>query len=362
MGLADKTFGNVPYRDLYLVRVQSGMDNDFADRDGLVLNRGGSTRWDDMNTVHFAINAVVGNHAMGKQFDSAKFVIIAPLLDTVAAGNTPDGFLPSDTYFQADKNGDMRVPNARLVAPEGAKVPAGMEDRTHRYKEGATPDETMRSRNQAVEQVFKNNNAPLFNVDFHGWSGAGGPKPDIRQLAQDMTSGREYSLGLASTGLAEDWSMQSGATRGALKDYLNGERLRQTSTGMDIPIYEFLQGGQKGMRTFIDQRVANNADPKAVQFYERQYSQISKELLAARPVRAAELREQRAADREYRSKHASTVPPPLPQTPPPLPSSDGTVALKGTFGNAAGGAGNPIARVAPRDTTTQSKRAFALGQ
>ena len=78
--------GGVDYKDLHLVRVQHGLDGARVENGALVLNRSGSGRADDMNTTHFSINAVVGDHVFHNGLDSSsgKAVLMVINLSTGA--------------------------------------------------------------------------------------------------------------------------------------------------------------------------------------------------------------------------------------------------------------------------------------
>lgn len=161
----------IDYNQLALVRVQSGFDGDHIDSEGrLNLNRLGSGRASEMNSAHFTLNSVVQNHSLGTQFDAASCVIIAPLARAVEDGHfIPSGLSPGDTWVHADQDGNITLPEAQLLAPEGFAVPEAFEKLVRRYPAGATPAETLHNRNEAISNVFKENNSPL-----HGLKGSEG--------------------------------------------------------------------------------------------------------------------------------------------------------------------------------------------
>lgn len=307
-------FGGVPYQDLYLVRVQNSFSSDSVENGMLTLNRQGSGRADSMNTFHFTINAVVENHFMGTQFNDAECVVIAPLVRTVIEGqNIPHGFLPADTYFEADAEGKINLPGAQLLVPEGMDIPEELESITRRYERSNTPAETMTNRNLAVESIFESLNAPFFHVGFDDWLGnSDGTK--YEKFARYVIPGYEHDIGRHEGNPSNYWAMIVAKTHGYLADYKAGEKLHADGTGRERHLYDLIREAPAEMAEFIRERKARNADPKAISFYERQFEDIKQQLLTARPVRAQELREWRAHERAERIAEQSSAlqPPPLP--------------------------------------------------
>lgn len=159
----EKEICGIPYDKLMLVRVQGGFDGDRLDDAGcLVLNRSGSNRADAMNSVHFTINTVVKNHVFGTQFDGSSCVIIAPLMRAVKEAKwMPSGLSPGDTWIHADERGELKLPGAQLLAPEGFPVPKSFEGKVTRYPAGATSEENMLNRNEAIKSIFDERQSPL---------------------------------------------------------------------------------------------------------------------------------------------------------------------------------------------------------
>jgi len=313
----DETLNGVAYRDLYLVRVQAGLEMVEMDQQGtLTLNRHGSNRADEMNTFHFTLNAVVANHAMGKQFDDASVAIIAPMLDTIEAGNIPNGFLPADTYFEADNERQMHLPNALVIVPDGMDVPDGFDNFVVRYSPGQTPTEQRENRNRAVADVFESRGVPFFTVTDDNWPGHKSFE-DLKKLAENLAPGRDVHIGRAMSGPSHGWRSITGQMRGMLEDYRNGSRLYLDENGAEHPLLEHIeQTMPQRMREFIESENDKNADPKALAFYTWQEEAMLKDLSDVMRIAEMEREAQELEDKSLAGKHFAQVikPPPLPAT------------------------------------------------
>lgn len=100
-----------------LVRRQDQSHGMWVDSNGdLNLHRGDSGK---INTTHFMCNGLVMDHAYGS-FEHNRMAIIA---DPSEVKLLPSGFKQVDVWFQSDKNGDLNIGKAVIIAPYGMDLP-----------------------------------------------------------------------------------------------------------------------------------------------------------------------------------------------------------------------------------------------
>lgn len=163
---SDATLKNCRY-----VRVQDdlhGMETNSAG-ELLVVYKKESAR----NTIHFAINGIVEDHAYGtfnQHPDGSlkgKIVIIA----NPAEMGVPSGFNQVDTWFrmgaQEQDNGTLRrqlnAGHATIVVPVGTEIPVGANAMFY--------DGTIAGRDAAVAKTLADNNIVQRNIRFRNWGG-----------------------------------------------------------------------------------------------------------------------------------------------------------------------------------------------
>lgn len=153
------------------VRVQDDLHGLTTDPTGRVLlaRAPGSSR----NTIHFAVDGLVSDHAYGKFNEHSdgtlkgKIVIVADPGDLPA----PAGLNQVDTWFRlgasardtGEINRHLDVGHATLVVPQGISVPADA-----RY---VVYDGTIEGRNAAVSQVLADRGVQEQRVEFRNWRG-----------------------------------------------------------------------------------------------------------------------------------------------------------------------------------------------
>ena len=168
------------------VRVQDDLHGMHADASGnLVLAcNPDATR----NTMHFAINGVVGDHAYGR-FNlhpdgslKGKVVVIA---DPEEMG-VPAGFNQADTWFRmgATKNDDgtltreLNAGHATIVVPRGVEVPAGLN--------AVFYDGTIEGRDAAVAKTLADQQVVQRGIGFRSWTDSN--EGDAPTWARDMAA------------------------------------------------------------------------------------------------------------------------------------------------------------------------------
>lgn len=188
----DITYQGVNLDQLNLVRVQRGLDGASVVDGKLVLQHKMEQEGSVRNTMHFALNGQVNDHAYGK-FSDAEFAIIAPL-GAVSGENTIGGISGADTWFHS-KNNQVVLPNASIIVPNDVDLPkelSSLDINIIQYPRGQTPEETLLNRNEAINLELAERNAPQFNVNMHNWDGAQFSPED--QLAISQHFGHQNAL------------------------------------------------------------------------------------------------------------------------------------------------------------------------
>jgi hypothetical protein len=262
-----------------LVRVQNGIDGVRGGPDGkpgsIELGRKEAGREATMNTFHFSLNGAVANHAYGKQFDSAPFVIIASLQATCAKGlgnpgNRPSGLSPADTWFHADDKGKMLLADALLLAPEGVFVDPSLAASVRRYPAGASKEEGLANRNQAIAAIFNERNLPLRQVTTNNWAGVGlneisSPAHQQAMVALGGPAGYQHNSHM--NGPEEQFARTQTALDFALARISQGERLDRDDMGRDRPLIGVADRLLSELREQIVEQHKAGADPRALAFY-----------------------------------------------------------------------------------------------
>lgn len=145
------------------VRVQDALHNMHVSTSGSLLLEctSGATR----NTIHFAINGIVQDHAYGrfnKHLDGSlkgKVVIIADPKEM----SVPAGFNQVDTWFRLNAGKRvLDVGHATIIAPEGFDVPKGAK--------AVFYDGTLAARDAAVAKVLLEENVQQRRIGFRCWT------------------------------------------------------------------------------------------------------------------------------------------------------------------------------------------------
>lgn len=103
--------------NMRLVRVQPDLRGIGRDNNGVFLYRYGDNS--KRNTIHFAINGVVGSHEMGN-WDKAGVVIIA---DPKQVQGQMAGAKLEDTWYHVDENGRLYIGDPVILVPSGIDNP-----------------------------------------------------------------------------------------------------------------------------------------------------------------------------------------------------------------------------------------------
>ncbi len=231
------------------------------------------------NTMHFTLNAVVDSHAYGN-FDRNHCVIISPLRETVALGNSPEGLLAADTYFHADANSNVTVPAPVMFAPEGMEVPRDLEPHVRRYPRGLTDEETHLFKKRAVGDWFDAEGLPFHNVGYDDWVGAADPQrgQKIQEelgFAENRYRGRHmhspsYEFGGTMRHLYEN-----------LERLRSGERYVRDHWGRDENILEVIGENASYLQNFIQGREQAGDAPNAMAFYRKHAGEYDTARVAA---------------------------------------------------------------------------------
>lgn len=320
-----------------LVRVQDDMHGAFISDVGLVLkydrqDEAGQRR----NTMHWSVNSMVADHPYGRFNLNAdgslkgKVVVIAADADELPV---PAGLGQVDTWFRlTSQDGERGLPvgkKAIVVAPEGMAVPEGAN--VVRYAGGVA------ERDAAVKEVFDQHQVQIQTAGMREW--VGGANEAAWQEVLHYWAGRsDRPIHTGPHDGSVDAQIENVGTAWALDAMQReGERLYQTSSGMQLPIVEVLQ-----------QRVADGT--QAVALLKQSVDETEWDRIGAyyvgrmatweKAIEIASRLDHSILNAQIASQHGSSFPPPLPTdvaSPPPLPSVDAakdvpdgaTLVLKG---------------------------------
>lgn len=252
-------FGNIASDQLYLVRVQAGLEGTQVDGSDLLITRNNETVSENSmrNTVHFTLNGVVSNHAYG-EFNHL-FAFVSPFEQTTEKNKgLLAGLNPSDTFFHQDANDSLRLHQPTLVAPNGAEIPAHILDsgiNIVRYDapEVINGDTLKATRDIAVRNVLESLGAPVSQIGMWGWSDTPDPTTEQRNLLVESLGYDKDQVANVHTGSPEATLEElAGKYVYHNNQILNGERLDTTDTGLQVPHIEQLDVVKKSMQSALD--------------------------------------------------------------------------------------------------------------
>lgn len=186
------SYQGVNLNQLSVVRVQRGIDGITVEDGKVVLQHKMESADSVRNTMHFALNGHVQDHAYGR-FNDAGFALIAGL-NATANENAISGLGAADTWFHA-KEGKIVLPGATIIAPDSAELPEGLLNsgiKVIQYPAGSTPEEMLNSRNKAIAAELVDRNSPQFDINMHNWNGVDFSNDD--QVAISKHFGYETAL------------------------------------------------------------------------------------------------------------------------------------------------------------------------
>ena len=269
----DQKFYDIPYDELTLVRVQRGIKEISGHGSDLILNHKMSQEDSVRNTMHFALNSYVQDHAYGR-FNDAKFVFVAKLLDT-AKENPISGLGASDTWFHA-QNDSIVLPKATLIAPDTAQIPEDLlksDVKIIIYTDSPDPTQAKVNRDAAITQELNDRQVPIRSIDLHNW--VGHHYQEDQQLNLSKALGRDTPLPTNHAG-SLDGSLESAFSQvtEAYKSLANGEKQWvNQNTGQFYDLDTHIQKQIKG----IEQSISELEVPTAQTFFtEKLYSLTTK--------------------------------------------------------------------------------------
>lgn len=263
----------VDHADLTLVRVQRGIDGLDVNGKNLVLNHKMENPDSVRNTMHFTLNSVVKDHAYGN-FDESKFAFIANLSQT-SQENSISGVSPADTWFHA-KDNKIVLPNATLIAPDTANIPehiANSNVNIIRYQEGATPEETLANRNDAIKLELSDREVPFRTADMYGWSGHAFNIEDHKKLSASFGHEDNVLPTNHASSLDGDLEQSFAKLKVLQEDLVNGEKEYRTNSGESILTVDALERTKQEIQ---DQIALSN--PIAQEFFTTKFEEAQDRL------------------------------------------------------------------------------------
>ncbi len=299
-------FQGVPIEDLVLVRVFQSIDSLEQKGDRLVAKKFESSSLEHSNTIHFAMNGVVSNHAYGT-FDG-QIAIIIPLKDIIALSHKPSSLKAEDTWFHYDSHQEFSLPQSTiLVCPEGTPPIENLNVTSIiEFKPGSNNE----ARNEAIEQVVKNLNLPVKKIGMWNWEGEGreGLSATTKEKIAKALGVRELNTNShanspessAEIFLNKINSMHSSALKGEL--YISEQ-------GVDMPISYLAENAIKRLQeeTLVHRGKINCSN--ANHFFDELLVKAQSKVLAINQLTANTQREAQAGQLLDIS-----IPPPLPLT------------------------------------------------
>ncbi|WP_454727772.1 MULTISPECIES: hypothetical protein [Cupriavidus] len=313
-----------------LVRVQSGVHGATVDANGLRLRYAPESEFGEYrNTLHWAVNATVGDHAYGRFNENAdgtikgKIVILADPRELP----TPAGLGQVDTWFRMDatrgadgtlERGLQVGRSAILVAPEGEPVPDGV--RVARYRGG------VEARNAVVNALLREQGITPEIAGMWGWAGSD-TTAWAKQASAAQYAGQDAHIHVGAHDSSPDNRIEEGIRVADMVKRFETERLHEGPGGVELPMIDSIRARINAQRTTL-QTVLGSLPPTEVErvgvFYAGHLDALDR--LEARAERIA---------REWDAKLAASVedtpptpaftPPPaaLQATPPPMPLTVG---------------------------------------
>lgn len=293
-----------------LTRVQDDLYGADVRESGLFLPY---TRADERglarNTMHWAVNTVVADHAYGRfNLDAAgglkgRFVIICKPEGMPAAA----GVGQVDTWYRlatvaGGRRGLSVGHDVTIVAPTDAQIPDGVK--VVRYAGG------LAERDAAVHAVFKQQAVEYEPSGMRGWTGAGGNWDGIEK---DLVARSRNQAVVGSHDGSVDESIEKVDFQWAV-DMLRTERLYQQASGAQIPVAEEVATRLAAALRDVDSLKKSVSDEEWGRiggFYEARVKQWEEQVGQCRTMEA-EWVQQIAND----------------QLPPPLPEEEGATAMQ----------------------------------
>lgn len=252
-------YGNVASDQLYLVRVQAGLEGTQVDGGDLLITRNHESVSENSmrNTVHFTLNGVVSNHAYG-EFNHL-FAFVSPLEQTNEKNKgLLAGLNPSDTFFHQSANDSLRLHQPTLVAPNGAEIPAHILDSGINVVRYDAPEvingETLQAtRDIAVGNVLKELGAPVNQIGMWGWADTPDPTPEQRNaLIESLGYDKEHIATVHNGSPEEEIETLIGRYVYHNNSILNGEHLETLDSGLQIPHIEQIPQTRQGILSTIE--------------------------------------------------------------------------------------------------------------
>jgi hypothetical protein len=107
-------------------------------------------------TIHFVVNGVVGDHAFNS-WDNAGIVIIA---DPSQIKAKPQTTRLEDTWYMVDRNNELNVGRATILAPTGLDIPDDMRNASIKTYNGTPKD--------AVKSILDKEGIEMLRIGAHG--------------------------------------------------------------------------------------------------------------------------------------------------------------------------------------------------
>lgn len=293
-----------------LTRVQDDLYGADVRESGLFLPY---TRADERglarNTMHWAVNTVVADHAYGRfNLDAAgglkgRFVIICKPEGMPAAA----GVGQVDTWYRlatvaGGRRGLSVGHDVTIVAPTDAQIPDGVK--VVRYAGG------LAERDAAVHAVFKQQAVEYEPSGMRGWTGAAGNWDGIEK---DLVARSRNQAVVGSHDRSVDESIEKVDFQWAV-DMLRTERLYEQASGAQIPVAEEVATRLAAALRDVDSLKKSVSDEEWGRiggFYEARVQQWAEQVEQCRSMEAEWLR-QITND----------------QLPPPLPEEEGAAAMQ----------------------------------
>lgn len=267
----DQKFYDIPYDELTLVRVQRGINEISGHGSDLILNHKMSQEDSVRNTMHFALNSYVQDHAYGR-FNDAKFVFVAKLLDT-AKENPISGLGASDTWFHA-QNDSIVLPKATLIAPDTAQIPEDLLNSDVKiilYMDSPDPEQSKVNRDAAITQELNDRQVPIRSIDLHNW--VGHHYQEDQQLNLSKALGRDTPLP-TNHASSLDGSLESAFSQvtEAYKSLASGEKQWvNQNTGQFYDLDTHIKKQIKG----IEQSISELEVPTAQTFFTEKLNSLT---------------------------------------------------------------------------------------
>ena len=287
------------------VRVQDDLHGMAVDEAGNVLMacNPSATR----NTMHFAINGVVGDHAYGRfnlHPDGAlkgKVVVIA---DPEQMG-TPAGFNQVDTWFRMgatlDEHGALQrqldVGRATVVVPHGMDIPAGMN--------AVFYDGTIEGRDEAVAQTLSQQRIVQRQIGFRCWtdSNEGDALAWASATASKLYPGQEQYIHVGMHDCSPDGELEMVGIKGRIESFRqSGELFTVNAMGVSEKHLDIIERAANTGRSQIDVFMVGLDDAefeRCCAFYNHLREQLRRDLTYAQELAGA-IGERQSAKRAVR--------------------------------------------------------------